>query len=67
MGAAVERGELIAFLLGRIEAEFDLAAGARPSPARDACFHRIGAYCDVLVQVDPDAAEAVRVRMVEAH
>lgn len=63
----MEREELIDFLLGRIEAEFLLAAGARPSPARDGCFHRIGAYCDVLTQVDPERAEVIRRRMVEAH
>ena len=63
----MEREALIAFLLGKIEAEFALAAGARPSPARDACFHRIAADCDVLTQVDPERAEAVRARMVEAH
>ena len=63
----MEREELIAFLLSKIEAEFALAAGARPSPARDACFHRIAAYGDVLTQLDPERAEAVRARMVEAH
>jgi hypothetical protein len=63
----VEREELIVFLLGRIEGEFLLAAGARPSPAREACFHRVGAYCDVLAQLDPERAEAIRARMVEVH
>jgi hypothetical protein len=58
---------LITFLLGKIEAEFAYAAGERPSPARDARFHRIAADCDVLTPVDPEWAEAGWARLVEAH
>jgi hypothetical protein len=66
-GRDVERAELIDFLFGRIDAEFALAAGARPSPDRDACFQRIGAYADVLAQLDPERAAAVLRRVIEAY
>ena len=64
---AMEHEDLIRFLNSKIQAELDLARGARLSPARDACFHRAAAYCDVLAQLDPEQAEAWRIRLVEEH
>ena len=63
----IDRGALLDFLRGKIEEEFDLARTIRPSPTREACFHRIAAYCDVLGVLDPDKAQAIRSRAIEEH
>jgi hypothetical protein len=63
----MNREELTHLLVSNIAAELDAGRWARPSPDREAHFHRADAYCDLLAQLDEELVNVWRTRIEAAR